>query len=78
MAFQTIHLWIILQPLIIWFIREVGASEWSGAKTSSDRADRRLITHLVGEEVLQGLEVSGIEMTDGKPLEARDCRNLPC
>lgn len=68
MAFQTIHLWIISQPLIIWFIREVGGLEWSGAKTSSDRADSRLITHLVEEAVLEGL--SGIEMTDGKPLEA--------
>lgn len=64
-AFQTIHLWIILQPLIIWFIGEVGASECNSAKTSSDRADSRLITHLVGEPELQGLEISGIEMSDG-------------
>lgn len=64
-AFQTIHLWIILQPLIIWFIGEVGASECNSAKTSSDRADSRLITHLAGEPELQGLEISGIEMSDG-------------
>lgn len=57
------------QPLIIWFIREAGASEHDGVKTSSLAGQlSKLITQLAGEPERQGLEISDVGMNNGEPL----------